>query len=61
MRRSSLAARLSAPDSGEPAVESTAIDAVMQDLIDRENDPARRAAAEAIAALVRRDRAGHRA
>jgi hypothetical protein len=56
-----LAAKLQEePPSRSPA-DSATLDAVMRDLIERERDPTRRAAAEAIAALVRRDHAVHRA
>ena len=62
IRRASddLAAKLRDVRPANAAVDPATLDAVMRDLIDREQDPARRAAAKAIAALVRRDHATRR-
>lgn len=63
VRRASddLAAKLRDIGPANGAADPATVDAVMRDLIEREQDPARRAAAEAIAALVRRDHTTHRA
>lgn len=62
IRRASddLAAKLQDAGPASDAADRAILDAVMRDLIERERDPARRAAAEAIAALVRRDHTTHR-
>ena len=48
---------------GEPVrpADPDTVDSIIQDLVAREQDPSRRAAADAIAALVRRRRLAHRA
>lgn len=48
-----LVERLGAGRAHVTGMDRTAVDAVVHDLVERERDPSRRAAAEAIAALVR--------
>lgn len=56
-----LAAKFEDYQSTSAPTDPATVDAVLRNLIEREQDPARRAAAEAIAALVRRDHTAHRA
>ena len=53
-----LTARLTAP-AGNGSASDDVVRAVVDDLVKRETDPARRAAARAIAALVMKDAAAH--
>jgi hypothetical protein len=56
-----LVDKLEAPEESVGPPDPATVDSIMRDLVARERDPDRRAAAEAIAALVRRGRLAHRA
>jgi len=56
-----LVDKLTAPGEVARPPDPDTVDSLIRDLVAREQDPSRRAAAEAIAALVRRGRLAHRA
>jgi hypothetical protein len=56
-----LVDKLGAPEQPARPADPDTVDSIIRDLVARERDPSRRAAAEAIAALVRRGRLAHRA